>query len=211
MDATASPGAPAGHTTPDDRAGGTDDPAGTRAPGRRNPVTAAPAVAAAAALTLGVTQILHTQTVPFASVGDYVCEGAYALYLTAAVAAVLALRRVHGRARGWGRIGDAGALLYGLGHAVVAIPVTATFVLATNPPDPLGALYAPGIVLWLAGLVPLAVAAFRSALVPRAVAVALPATLPLTMALGQAGPLVEALTWAVLGWSMARAARRRAR
>ncbi len=139
MDATASPGAPAGHTTPDDRAGGTDDPVGTRAPDRRNPVAAAPAVAAAAALTLGVTQILHTQTVPFASVGDYVCEGAYALYLTAAVAA------------------------------------------------------------------------FRSALVPRAVAVALPATLPLTMALGQAGPLVEALTWAVLGWSMARAARRRAR
>ncbi|XVQ83409.1 hypothetical protein ACQP2K_31935 [Microbispora siamensis] len=211
MDATA-PTTPTTPTTPDDRSV-TGRAPGDRATGTgaRALVAAAPAVAAAAALTLSVTQILHTQTVPFASVGDYVCEGAYALYLTAAVAAVLALRRVHRPARGWGRIGDAGSLLYGLGHAVVAIPATATFVLATNPPDPLGALYAPGIVLWLAGLVPLAVAVFRSALVPRAVAVALPATLPLTMALGAAGPLVEALTWVVLGWSIARAARRRAR
>ncbi|GIH60616.1 hypothetical protein [Microbispora siamensis] len=205
MDATASPRASTTPTAPDDRS------VAGRTPDDRATGTGARPVAAAAALTLGVAQILHTQTVPFASVGDYVCEGAYALYLTAAVAAVLTLRRVHGHAPGWGRIGDAGALLYGLGHAVVAIPVTATFVLATNPPDPLGALYAPGIVLWLAGLVPLAIAAFRSAVVPRPVAVALPATLPLTMALGAAGPLVEALTWAVLGWSVVRAARRRAR
>ncbi|WP_169980273.1 hypothetical protein [Microbispora sp. H10836] len=206
MDATASPHTPA---TAHPRAARTDDPAGGR-PAAAS-VVAAPLVAAAASLTLGVTQLLHTQTVPFASAGDYVAEGAYALYLVAAIGAVLALRRVHRPARGWGRTGDAGALLYGLGHAVVAVPVTTTFVLATNPPDPLGALYAPGIVLWLAGLLPLAVAVFRCALVPRAVAVVLPATLPLAMALGAAGPLVEALTWAVLAFAIVREARRRVR
>ncbi|MEV4459320.1 hypothetical protein [Microbispora sp. NPDC049633] len=194
MDATASPRTPA---TAHDRAARPDDPAGGR-PAVAS-VVAAPLVAVAASLTLGVTQILHTQTVPFASAADYVAEGAYALYLVAAIGAVLARRRVHRPAPGWGRTGDAGALLYGLGHAVVAVPVTATFVLAVNPPDPLGALYAPGIVLWLAGLVPLAVA------------VVLPATLPLAMALGAAGPLVEALTWAVLAVAIVRAARRRAR
>ncbi|MEV7803433.1 hypothetical protein AB0O28_10855 [Microbispora sp. NPDC088329] len=210
MDATTSP-RPARQDGPQGR----DEPDGAAvtaaAPGRIAALAAAPVIAAAVALALGVTQILHTQTVPFASVGDYVCEGAYALHLTAAVAAVLALRRVGRPAPGWGRIGDAGALLYGLGHAVVAVPVTATFVLATNPPDPLGALYAPGIVLWLAGLVPLAIAVFRSAPVPRAVAVVLPATLPLAMALGAAGPLVEALTWGVLAFAIVRAARRRVR
>ncbi|KAA9380625.1 hypothetical protein F5972_05750 [Microbispora cellulosiformans] len=175
------------------------------------PIPLAPAVAAAAALTLGVTQILHTQTVPFASAADHVIEGAYALYLVAAVAAVLALRRVHGRARGWGRTGDAGALLYGLGHALVAVPVTTTFLLGHDAPDPLGVLFVPGIALWMAGLVLLAIACFRHGTVPRPVAAVLPATLPLTMALGAAGPLVEALTWAVLGVSIARAARRRAR
>ncbi|WP_182874240.1 hypothetical protein [Microbispora sp. H10670] len=172
---------------------------------------AAPAAAAAAALTLGVTQILHAQTVPFASPADYVIEGAYALYLMAAVAAVLALRRVHRPAEGWGRVGDAGALLYGLGHALVAVPVTTTFLLGHDAPDPLGALFVPGIALWMAGLVLLAIACFRHGPVPRPVAAVLPATLPLTMALGAAGPLVEALTWAVLGVSIARAARRRVR
>lgn len=185
---------------------------------RTSTTLAAPAVTAAAALTLGVTQILHAQTVPFASPADYVIEGAYALYLGVAVAAVLALRRVHRALRhvhrpagGWGRIGDAGALLYGLGHALVAVPVTTTFLLGHDAPDPLGALFVPGIALWMAGLVPLAIACFRHGPVPRPVAAVLPATLPLTMALGAAGPLVEALTWAVLGVSIARAARRRVR
>ncbi|TLP63767.1 hypothetical protein [Microbispora triticiradicis] len=143
------------------------------APPRTSTTPAAPAVAAAAALTLGVTQILHAQTVPFASPADYVIEGAYALYLVAAVAAVLALRRVHRALRhvhrpagGWGRIGDAGALLYGLGHALVAVPVTTTFLLGHDAPDPLGALFVPGIALWMAGLVPLAIACFRHGPVP---------------------------------------------
>lgn len=180
------------------------DPVPARVASRGLALAAAPALAAAAALTLGVTQLLHLQTVPFASPGDYVCEGTYALYLMSAVAAALALRGAHrtrsarGGGRGWGRTGDTGALLYGLGHVLVAVPVTATFVLAANPAQPLMALYAPGLALWLAGLVPLAVACFRGGVVPRAVAVALPATLPLTMALGRSGPLVEAVTWTVL-------------
>jgi hypothetical protein len=56
----------------------------------------------------------------------------------------------------------------------------------------------------LLGLVPMSVGAFKARRLPRAVAVALPARLPLTMALGDPGSLVEAVTWAVLTVSCSR-------
>jgi hypothetical protein len=159
----------------------------------------APLIAAAAALTLGVTQLAAGhQNIPFVTFADYLIEGSYALYLVAAVFAVLDLRAAHTGTGGWGRLGDIGAGLYALGHALLAVPVVVTFVRGDNPPEALFTLFTPGLVAWLLGLVLMAVGAFKARRIPRAVAVALPATLPLTLALGDPGVLVEVVTWAVL-------------
>jgi hypothetical protein len=181
-------------------------PSVTARPAVSTPVAAvaAPLVTVAVGLVLGVTQLLHSQVVPFESMGDYVIEGSYALYLLSAIVSVFTLARAHAGLPGWGRLGTIGAVLYGLGHALVSIPVTATFVLADSPAQSLNMLFMPGIAIWLVSLILLAVATFRARLIPRALAVALPATLPLMMAVGDAGPLIEAVLWTVIAVSLAK-------
>jgi hypothetical protein len=168
----------------------------------------APLLAMVASATLGVAQLAAGhQEIPFVSFTDYLIEGAYPVYLIAAAAAVLDVRAAHAGRPGWGRLGDAGAALYALGHALLAVPVTTTFLLGANPPEALFTLFTPGLVGWLLGLVLIAIAAFRAQWMPRAVAVVLPATLPLVMAIGDAGVLIEAVLWAVLCTFLLRPAR----
>jgi hypothetical protein len=168
----------------------------------------APMITTAAAAALGVTQLATGhQNIPFTTFADYLIEGSYALYLVAAVFAVLDLRAAHAGPGGWGRLGDIGAGLYSLGHALLAVPVVVTFARGDNPPEALFTLFTPGLVGWLLGLMLMAIGMFKAKRMPRALAVVLPATLPLTLALGDPGVLVEAVTWAVLIVFLLRAGR----
>ncbi|WP_067173191.1 hypothetical protein [Microtetraspora niveoalba] len=178
---------------------------------KRTPEPAAfPFAAAAAAVMLWTIEtVAERQHIPFTTFADYLIEAAFALTLATGVLAVVALRAAHAPAPGWGRLGEAGALLYGLGQATVLVPATVTLVTADELPLP-QALFLPGFALWAAGTALVSVGAYRAAVLPRPLAVLLPASFVLMFVLGDAGELATAATWAVVGVRL-RAARRRDR
>ncbi|MFF4777819.1 hypothetical protein ACFY05_33835 [Microtetraspora fusca] len=167
---------------------------------KRTSVRAAfPFAAALTAVTLWVTQtVAGRQHIPFTTLADYLMEAAFALTLATGVLAVVALRAAHAAVPGWGRLGDVGAVLYGLGQALVLVSATVTLVTAEELPLP-QALFLPGLVLWAAGTALVAVAAYRAGVLPRPVSVLLPASFVLMLVLGDAGSLAPAATWAVIG------------
>ena len=167
---------------------------------------AAPALAGLGFVSLAVTQLIFpAQTDPFSAVTDYVIEYAYVVGLWATVFAVLGLHRFHRGRPGWGRLGLAATIVYGVGHALVGTAVATT---AVRGMDSLGVLFLPGILGWLVGGVLLAVAAFRAHRLPRVLAVAIGLGLPLTMALGLAGPFVDGAIWLAIAAAIVRTGRR---
>ncbi|MEV0973162.1 hypothetical protein [Microtetraspora glauca] len=158
-----------------------------------------PLAAAAASVALWIVQtVCGKQHIPFTTFADYLIEACFALSLATGALAVTTLRAAHATAPGWGRLGDAGAALYGLGQALILIPATVTLVAADELPVP-QTLFLPGFALWAAGTVLVAVGAYRAGVLPRPVAVLLPASFVLMVSLGEAGALVTAATWAVIG------------